>query len=126
MASFTSILKKIGQVMTAVVTGSQVLGPIINQTVPASVQPTVVKVEDKLNDIFKAIFTVETVANTLTDPAAKTGAQKLAMLIPLVQDIVASSQLVTGKSVGDPQLFTEGVKEVAEGAVKIINALHSV
>src|SRR5579862_4153702 len=52
------------------------------------------------------------------------GASKLAAATPLVQSIVQTSQLVDGKKIAYPTLFTQGCSKITSGVADVLNSLH--
>jgi hypothetical protein len=54
----------------------------------------------------------------------KAGADKFAALVPLVAGIIRTSELVSGKEIADEAKFQQGVSELAQGVVDILNSIH--
>src|SRR5678816_1560535 len=52
-----------------------------------------------------------------------TGAQKLQASIPLIANIIKTSQMVVGKKIANEALFTKSVQEYAQATVDLLNAL---
>ena len=83
----------------------------------------------------KAAQVTGTVVNDLTQIAGlagmieiamqgKTGADKMAALLPLARNVIATSELVSGKKVAHPELLEKAAQEIAQGVVDILNSLH--
>lgn len=53
-----------------------------------------------------------------------TGAQKLAASIPLVGNIIKTSELVAGKKIANEALFTQAIQEYAQATVDLLNSIH--
>lgn len=71
-----------------------------------------------LNLITQQVVTIEVALN------GKTGAEKFAALVPLVAGIVRTSEMVSGKKIGNEDLFNKAVTELAQGAVDLYNSIH--
>lgn len=117
-----TFLKKLGQVLaTAGKVAAEVSGlfplvqPLLGQGKAAQVTGTVV------ND-FSAIAAQVTVIETALQ--GKAGTEKLAALIPLVTNIVKTSEVVSGKKISDDAMFSKGIQEIAQGMVDVLNSIH--
>lgn len=124
MASFLSVLKKIGQVIVSgAAIGSEVMGfPFVSQLLSGlnpKVGQVVTTVTSDLGAIASAISTAE-----IMFPASGTGAQKLAAVTPIVQQalqIWATSNL-PGKKPKDPIMLNKAASEIAQGMVDLLNS----
>lgn len=114
-----SFLKKLGSVLAkvaAVATGVYpLIQPALGSGKAAQLTGTVV---NDFTQISSVIVMIETALQ------GKTGAEKMAAVIPLVANIVKTSEVVSGKKIADEALFTKGIQELAQGAVDILNSLH--
>jgi hypothetical protein len=125
MASFVSVLKKIGEVIVdaaGILTG---VGPLITNLIPAGSQANTVvgtAISD-LTQIGSIVTTVESAFSAVT--TAKTGPLKLQAAAPLVSQIIQQSALVAGHPIANSTLFNQGVTEVTQGVVDILNSLNS-
>lgn len=82
-------------------------------------------VSTDLSAIANLVVQVETQAAALASGGTKlTGEQKMAMLLPLVSQLVMASNTVSGKKVADPALLQKAIGEIAQGAFDVVNALH--
>ena len=54
-----------------------------------------------------------------------TSAQKIAMATPGVTQVILQSSLLAGKTIQDPTGFANGVSQVINGVVAILNSLHA-
>jgi len=87
-----------------------VLGVFLNViTRIFSVLPLAVQVAEILGGLFK--------------PGEKTGAQKLQAVRAVVKQAIQASELVAGKDIIDEQLLDQGIEEITNGAVKVLNAV---
>ncbi len=69
-----------------------------------------------------AVSIAETVAK-LFKPGQKTGAEKLAAVKQVVLNALTASELLSGKQIVDEALLDQGITEITNGAVKILNAV---
>jgi hypothetical protein len=119
-----TFLKKLGQVLLQVVGLATGMGPLIapllgSGSKAASVEGTVV---NDLTSIGTVVVQIETAFQALGP--SSTGAQKLAAAIPLVANIIKTSELVAGKKVANEALFTQAVTEYTQATVDLLNSLH--
>lgn len=128
MASFVSVLKKIGQVIvTGAAVGSEVMGfPFVAQLL-GSINPKVGTIVTAASSDLNTLAGIVTTAEAMFPPTAttpQTGSQKLAAATPLIQTALeawATSNL-PGKKPKDPALATKGAGEVAQGIADFMNA----
>jgi cellulase/cellobiase CelA1 len=115
----SSILKDIGIVLGFV--------PLITQATNTSSNTTVTKVTDTLTGIAGIIQTVEA-AFSAAFGSAQTGAAKLQAVQPevttLVQQWLAADFPGTAK-IGNQPLFAQGVQEISQGVVDVLNSLSN-
>lgn len=116
-----TFLKKLGQALlqgVAVVTG---IWPIVqplfgSHTAAAQTAGTVV------NDFTQIAGIVAQVEAVIQTPGS--GAAKLSAAIPLVTNIVKTSELVAGKKIANETLFVQACSEITQGMVDLLNSLH--
>jgi hypothetical protein len=115
-----TFLKKLGQIIVNVAGVATGIGPILRPFLgSAKAQSGVVTAVNDLSQIAQLVVTIEAAF-----PAAGSGAQKLQALVPLVANVIKTSELVSGKQVADNALFTKGVTEIAQGTVDVLNSIH--
>jgi len=120
-----SFLKKLGHVLAKIGTGvvdaagiAAGVGPIISPFLGSGKAASVVTVGvNDLTAIAQQVVIVETALQ------GKTGADKMAALIPLVGNILATSQIVSGKKIANQELYTKAIQEFAQAAVDLANAI---
>ena len=117
-----SFLKKLGQVLVNVVGIATGVGPIILPFLGSgkSAQITGTAIND-LTAVGQVVVQIETAFAALP---GSTGAQKLQAAIPLVGNIIKTSELVVGKKIANEALFTQAVQEYAQATVDLLNSLH--
>jgi hypothetical protein len=115
-----TILKDIGIVLGFVPQFSNVTNPAGNTTIT--------KVTDTLTGIAGIIQTIEAAFAAAFGPTAQTGAAKLQAVQPevatLIQQWLAADFPGTAQ-IGNQTLFSQGVTEVSQGVVDILNSLAS-
>lgn len=92
--------------------------PLVQPLLGSKAGQTVGTVVNDLNLIAGQVSTIEVALN------GKTGAEKFQALLPLVAQIIRTSELVSGKEIADEAKFQQGVQEVAQGVVDILNSIH--
>ncbi len=122
MSSFTSFLKKIGQVLSAGLSLLSVVFPVLEPLMGASANPVVKAFDTGIND-FTAIGTQIIAIETALQ--GKTGPEKLAAASTLVAGIVRTSELVSGHKIANDSEFIAGCQDLTNAVVRIMNALDS-
>ncbi len=84
-----------------------------------SAAPKVVTAANDLTQMGQVIVQAEAL---MQGPGS--GASKLSAATPLVQSIVQTSQLVDGKKIANPTLFTQGCSKITSGVADVLNSLH--
>src|SRR5271155_2989859 len=119
----TTFLSKLGKALAegvALLTG---LGPVIAPLLGSaagkadSAESTIV---NDLTSVGQVVIQVEAIIQT---PGS--GAAKLAAAAPLVAQIIKTSQLVSGKSVANQTLFTQGCVDLTSAVAEILNSLKA-
>lgn len=117
-----TFLKKLGQILLNVAGVATGLGPLVGNLFGSGKAGQVVgTVTNDLTSIAQLVVTIETAFAAIPN---STGAQKLEALVPLVANIISTSQVVAGKKIAQSELFTKGCTEVAQGMVDILNSIH--
>lgn len=117
-----TFLKKLGQVIANIAGIASGIGPIFAAAIPKAAGAIATGISD-LQAIASEIATVETIGNTVTNPAI-TGPTKLQMATPLVAQVIMQSALLAGKKIANPALYQVGSQKVADGMADILNSLH--
>lgn len=117
-----SFLKKLGQTVLKAIGVASGFLPIFQGVFG---QGTVVaQVTDDLSKIASAVQTVEVVVGAVSDPNAKTGADKLKAVTPLIAQVVQTSEIIAGKKIHDDALFIQGCQKLGDGMADILNSLE--
>jgi hypothetical protein len=113
-----TFLQKLGAALSAglqIVSGFfPILKPFLGSGTTATVATTVV---NDFTAIGQDALAIETALQGFTGP------QKLAALVKLITPTIQTSELVAGHSIANQALFTQGVNEVGQGVVDILNSL---
>lgn len=127
--SFMSFLKKAGlDILKAAEIAAEIAGvvqPIVDRT-GGKAASIVDKAVSELQQFESLAITVEAASNAMLGPDAKSGPQKLAVLVPFVSSIVQESEVMVGKHVADPVLFAKAMTEYAQASVDLANSLKPV
>ncbi len=117
-----TFLKKLGQVLLSIAGIAVGVGPIILPFLGSGKagQITTVVTND-FTAIGQVIVQIETAFAAVP---GSTGAQKLQAAIPLVGNIVKTSQLVIGKKIANQALFTTAIQEYTQATVDLLNSIH--
>lgn len=83
------------------------------------------QISDDLTKIAGAVSTVEVVFAAVNDPAAKTGAQKLQAVTPLIQQIILQSEIMVGKKIHNEQAFITACQTIGGGVADLLNAIEN-
>ena len=113
-----TFLKKLGQLLLKGVALAEGVYPFFQPLLGSKAGQVVATSINDLKLIANQVVTIETAL------AGKTGAEKFAALVPLVAQIIRTSELVSGKEIADEAKFQTGVSEVAQGVVDILNSIH--
>lgn len=116
-----SFLKKFGQRLLQVVGIVSGVFPVI-QAAGSSVSGGNATVQDTFTKIGAAVMTVESVGAALTIPLS--GPEKLKGIVPIVAQIVQTSELMAGKKVKDEAAFTKALQTITGGVADLLNAVE--
>lgn len=118
-----TFLKKLGVILVNLAGIAAGVGPIIAPFLGSGKSASVVGTAvNDLTAIGSVVVQIETAFATLGN--AK-GADKLKAAIPLVGNIIKTSELVVGKKIANDALFTQAVQEYTQATVDLLNSLHA-
>ena len=121
MSGFTTFLGKLGKALAEGVAIAAGVGPILQPFLGSSKAATVLNTGvNDLTSIGQLVATAEAMFQT-----AGSGAAKLAAAAPLVQQIITTSQLVSGKKVANQAAFTKACQEITAGVADLLNSLDA-
>lgn len=117
-----TFLKKLGVILVNLAGVAAGVGPIIAPFLGsgkvAAVAGTAV---NDLTAIGSVVLQMETAFAGLGD---KNGADKLKAAIPLVGNIIKTSELVVGKKIANEAMFTLAIQEYTQATVDLLNSIH--
>ena len=124
MPGILTFLKKLGQVIVNVAGIAAGIGPIITPFLGSGKAPSIAStVVNDLTQIGQVVVQIEAAFAAL--PAGTTtGAQKLQAVVPLVANIIKTSEMVAGKKIQNEALFTQAATEYAQATVDLLNSIH--
>ena len=113
-----TFLKKLGTVLANLVGIAAGVGPLIMPFLGSgkAAQVTGTAVND-LTAIGGVVVQIETALQGIT------GVDKLKAAIPLVGNIIKTSEMVVGKHIANETLFTQAVQEYTQATVDLLNSL---
>src|SRR5713101_5351140 len=116
-----TFLKKLGQILANVVGIAVGIGPLVKPFLGSGKAATYVSTGiNDLTSIGQIVIQIET---ALQGP--NRGPERLAAILPLISNIVKTSEMVAGKKIAEDTLFTKGCQEIGQGVVDILNSIHS-
>lgn len=118
MSTFTSLLKKLGQILAV---GLEITGFISPVVLPLLGSSKAGAIAGKAINDFTAIGT--TVVQIETAMQGKPGPEKLAAASTLVRSIVQTSELVSGHKIANEAEFIAGNVDLTNAIVRIMNSL---
>lgn len=119
-----SWLKKFGEVVVKVVGLATGFEPLLLPLLPQKGQVVTTAVVSDITRISAVVATAEGMFAAVSDPSAKTGAQKLQAATPFVGQIIQSSDFMIGRKIKDQALFIKGCQEITSGMADILNSLE--
>lgn len=114
-----TFLKKLGQILANIAGIAVGIGPLIKPFLGSGEAAEYVgKGINDLTAIGSVVVQIETALQ------GKPGTEKLAASIPLVGNIIKTSEMVVGKKIENEALFTQAVQEFAQATVDLLNSIH--
>lgn len=115
-----SFLKKLGADLAKFAAIAAGVGPIVLPLLGSGKASTVATTAvNDLTSIGQLALQIETAMQ------GQPGAAKLAALIPLVGNVIKTSELVSGKKIANPDLFNKSIQEFCQGTVDLLNSIDS-
>lgn len=113
-------LKLIG---IGIIKGAQIFtgfGPAIKAGLSDKGDAVYDRFTDTLNQAASIVVQVEAIGVALK----LTGNQKLEAATPLIAQLILKSDLMVGKKIDNPAMFQEGVQNLVDAVVKILNSTN--
>ncbi len=114
-----NFLKKLGTILANVAGVAVGIGPIIQPFLGSG--KAAAGVNTGVNDLL-AIGQLVVQAEAMMQ--ATPGAQRMAAVLPLITNVIKTSELVSGKKIADQATFDKGCQEVAQGVFDVLSGLH--
>lgn len=118
-----TFLKRLGQILLQVAGVATGIFPLIQPLLGSGKAATITGAA--VNDFTQISAVIVQLETAFAAVPNSTGAQKLQAAIPLVANIIKTSEVVSGKKIANEALFTQGVTEVAQGVVDILNSIDA-
>jgi hypothetical protein len=123
LAKLGGILAKVLQVVTAI-------EPVINAVLPNSVQQRIVPVENTVNseltDIAGELAAAEQAYQSVTAAGgALNDAQKLAIALPMISQVVLTSPFLQNKKIANESGFQTGITNLSIAIQDILNSTEA-
>jgi hypothetical protein len=113
-----TFLSKLGKFLAEGIALATGVWPLVSQFFGSKASASVISVENDLTQIGAIIVQVEAVIQT---PGS--GTSKLAVAVPLVANIIKTSELVSGHKIVNEALFIQGCTDITNGVAEILNSL---
>lgn len=117
-----TFLKKLGQVLLKVIGIAAGIGPLVTPFLGSGKASQVASTT--VNDLTLVGQTVVQIETAFAAVPNSTGAQKLQAAVPLVSNIIKTSELVVGKKIANEALFTQACQEYTQATVDLLNSIH--
>lgn len=118
---FVSFLETAGKVIADAALVWTGAGPLFTNLFPAKSQSTVTAVGNDLQQVASVVTQVE--ATFAAVSSAPTGTLKLQAAVPQVAAIVQAALGFTKDAIANPTLYNQGVSEITQGVVDILNSV---
>jgi hypothetical protein len=116
-----TFLKKLGQILLNVAGIATGIGPIITPFLGSGkVAAGATTAVNDLTSIGSLVLQIETAFAAVP---GSTGVQKLQAAIPLVSNIIKTSEIVSGKKIANEALFTQACTEFTQATVDLLNSI---
>ncbi len=114
-----NFLKKLGTILANVAGVAVGIGPIIQPFLGSGKAAQVATVGT--NDL---LVIAQLIAQAEAMMQKAPGADRMAAVLPLITNVIMTSQLVSGKKIADAATFNKGCQEVAQGVFDVLSGLH--
>lgn len=123
MTGTMTFLKKLGTILVNVAGIAVGVGPLIQPFLGSGkASSTATTVVNDLTSMGQLIVQIETAFAGL--PVQTTGAEKLKAAVPLVANVIKTSELISGKKIANEALFTQACTEYTQATVDLLNSIH--
>lgn len=116
-----SFLKKLGQVAAQVGALALGIGPLVSPLFGSKGDQIGGQIQTISNDLTLIAQVVVQIETALQGQA---GADKRRAAIALIGPIIRTSQIVSGKKIADAALLEQGIGQITDGVVAVLNSIH--
>ncbi len=113
-----NFLKKLGSILANVAGVAVGIGPIIQPFLGSGKSTAVGTGTNDLLAIAQLVLQAEAMMQ------ATPGPQRMAAVLPLITNVIKTSQLVSGKHIADEATFNKGCQEITQGVFDVLSGLH--
>jgi len=114
-----TFLKVLGQVVVRGLGFAQALAPVAIQLMPNSAG-TIQTISKDITEVLNCVVTAEAMGQSV----ALTGPQKLQAATVMIEQIISSAAVMTGKSIANVELYHKAMSEFAQAGCDLLNSLH--
>lgn len=116
-----SFLKKLGQVVAQVGALALGIGPLVSPLFGSKGDQIGGQIQTVSNDL---TLIAQVVVQIETALQGQTGADKRKAAIALIGPIIRTSQIVSGKKIANAELLEQGIGQITDGVVAVLNSIH--
>lgn len=114
-----TFLKLLGSILVKGLGFAQAIAPAVIQLLPNSAG-TVQTISKDITEVLHCIITAEAMGQA----TGLSGPQKLVAATIMIEQIVSSSAVMTGKAIANPDLYHKAMSEFAQAGCDLLNSLH--
>jgi len=114
-----NFLKKLGTILANVAGIAVGIGPIITPFLGSGKAGSIASTTtNDLTLIAQLVLQAEAMMQQTP------GAQRMTAVLPLITNVIKTSELVSGKKIADEATFNKGCQEVAQGVFDVLSGIH--
>src|SRR5689334_17137471 len=114
-----NFLKKLGQILASAALYGVGAGPIAERFLGSGKASAIVSTA--VNDLTQ-IAALVTQAEAMLQNTA--GPDRMKAVLPLITNVIKTSEVVSGKKIANETQFNQGCQEVAQGVFDILSSIH--
>src|ERR1051325_6195883 len=115
-----SFLKKLGQIVATIGATALGIGPLVSPLFGSKGDQIGGQIQTVSNDL---TLVAQVVVQIETALQGQTGADKRKAAIALIGPIIKTSQIVSGKKIADAALLEQGIGQITDGVVAVLNSI---
>lgn len=114
-----TFLKVLGQVIIKGLGFAQAIAPAVIQLLPNSAG-TIQTISRDITEILHCVITAEAMGQA----TGLSGPQKLVAATVMIEQVISSGAVMTGKTIANPELYHKAMSEFAQAGCDLLNSLH--